>query len=53
MSAVDKFYEWHKAELEYLEEHGPRKKRGRKPSKKQYGTLAIPFCNLVNLGTQF
>ena len=38
MSAVDKFYEWHKAEMEYLEENGPRVKRGRKPSKKQYFT---------------
>ena len=38
MSAVDKFYEWHKAEMEYLEENGPRVRRGRKPSKKQYFT---------------
>ena len=38
MSAVDKFYEWHKAEMEYLDENGPRKKRGRKPTKKQYFT---------------
>ena len=38
MGPVDKFYEWHKAEMEYLEENGPRKKRGRKPSKKQYFT---------------
>jgi len=38
MSAVDKFYEWHKAEIEYLEENGPRVRRGRKPSKKQYFT---------------
>ena len=38
MGPVDKFYEWHKAEMEYLEENGPRVKRGRKPSKKQYFT---------------
>ena len=38
MSAVDKFYKWHKAEMEYLDENGPRKRRGRKPSKKQYFT---------------
>ena len=38
MSAVDKFYEWHAAEIKDLEENGPRKRRGRKPSKKQYFT---------------
>jgi len=38
MGPVDKFYEWHKAEIAYLEENGPRVKRGRKPSKKQYFT---------------
>ena len=38
MGPVDKFYEWHKAEMEYLEENGPRVRRGRKPSKKQYFT---------------
>ena len=38
LSAVDEFYKWHAAELEYLEENGPRKRRGRKPSKKQYFT---------------
>jgi|TARA_R110000796_G_scaffold12964_1_gene42388 hypothetical protein len=38
MGPVDKFYKWHKEEMEYLEENGPRVKRGRKPSKKQYFT---------------
>lgn len=38
MSAVDEFYQWHAEEQAYLEEHGPRKRRGRKPSKKQYFT---------------
>jgi len=38
MSAVDKFYEWHAAEMKDLEENGPRVRRGRKPSKKQYFT---------------
>ncbi len=37
-SPVDKFYEWHAAELKDLEENGPKKRRGRKPSKKQYFT---------------
>ena len=37
-SPVDKFYEWHEAELKDIEENGPRKRRGRKPSKKQYFT---------------
>jgi hypothetical protein len=37
-SPVDKFYIWLKAELEYLDENGPRVRRGRKPSKKQYFT---------------
>ena len=37
-SPVDKFYEWHAAELKDIEENGPRKRRGRKPSKKQYFT---------------
>ena len=38
MSAVDKFYEWHAAEMKDLEENGPRVRRGRKPTKKQYFT---------------
>jgi hypothetical protein len=38
MSAVDKFYKWHAAELKDIEENGPRVRRGRKPSKKQYFT---------------
>ena len=38
LSPVDKFYEWHAAELQELEDNGPKKKRGRKPSKKQYFT---------------
>ena len=38
MSAVDKFYKWHAAEMKDIEENGPRKKRGRKPTKKQYFT---------------
>jgi len=38
LSPVDKFYIWHAAELKDLEENGPRIKRGRKPSKKQYFT---------------
>ena len=37
-SPVDKFYEWHAAELKDIEENGPRKRRGRKPTKKQYFT---------------
>ena len=37
-SPVDKFYEWHAAEMKDLEENGPRVKRGRKPTKKQYFT---------------
>ena len=38
LSPVDKFYEWHAAELRDIEENGPKKRRGRKPSKKQYFT---------------
>ena len=38
LSAVDKFYIWHAAEMKDLEENGPKKRRGRKPSKKQYFT---------------
>ena len=38
MSAVDEFYVWHAADLKDLEENGPRIKRGRKPTKKQYFT---------------
>jgi len=38
MSAVDEFYKWLAEEKAYLAEHGPRKVRGRKPSKKQYFT---------------
>ena len=37
-SPVDKFYIWHAAEMKDLEENGPKKRRGRKPSKKQYFT---------------
>jgi len=38
LSPVDKFYKWHAAEMKDLEENGPKKRRGRKPSKKQYFT---------------
>ena len=38
LSPVDKFYIWHAAELKDLEENGPRVRRGRKPTKKQYFT---------------
>ena len=38
LSSVDKFYIWHTAEMKDLEENGPKKRRGRKPSKKQYFT---------------
>jgi len=38
LSPVDKFYIWHAAEMKDLEENGPKKRRGRKPSKKQYFT---------------
>ena len=38
LSPVDKFYEWHAAEMKDLEENGPKKRRGRKPTKKQYFT---------------
>ena len=38
LSPVDKFYIWYKAEMKDLEENGPKKRRGRKPSKKQYFT---------------
>jgi hypothetical protein len=38
MSAVDDFYIWLAADIKDLEENGPRKKRGRKPTKKQYFT---------------
>jgi len=37
-SPVDKFYIWHAAEMKDIEENGPKKRRGRKPSKKQYFT---------------
>jgi hypothetical protein len=37
-SPVDKFYKWHAAEMKDLAENGPKKRRGRKPSKKQYFT---------------
>ena len=33
LSPVDKFYEWHAAEMKDIEENGPKKRRGRKPSK--------------------
>ena len=45
-SPVDLFYEWHAAELKEIEENGPRKRRGRKPSKKQYFTYII--IHLIN-----
>ena len=38
LSPVQKFYEWHAAEMKDIEENGPKKRRGRKPSKKQYFT---------------
>ena len=38
LSPVDKFYIWHDAEMKDIEENGPRKRRGRKPTKKQYFT---------------
>tara|TARA_Y100001973_G_C5116250_1_gene290309 strand:- start:149 stop:934 length:786 start_codon:yes stop_codon:yes gene_type:complete len=38
LSAVDKFYIWHEAEMKDIEENGPRVRRGRKPTKKQYFT---------------
>jgi hypothetical protein len=38
LSAVDQFYIWHEAEMKDIEENGPKKRRGRKPSKKQYFT---------------
>jgi len=38
LSPVDKFHKWHEAEMKDLEDNGPRVKRGRKPSKKQYFT---------------
>ncbi len=38
MSAVDDFYKWLEEELAEIEENGPRKRRGRKPTKKQYFT---------------
>ena len=37
-SSVDKFYEWLEEELAEIEANGPRKRRGRKPTKKQYFT---------------
>ena len=37
-SPVDSFYIWYAAEMKDLEENGPKKRRGRKPSKKQYFT---------------
>ena len=37
-SSVDKFYEWLEEELADIEANGPRKRRGRKPTKKQYFT---------------
>ena len=37
-SPVDFFYKWLEEELADIEENGPRKRRGRKPSKKQYFT---------------
>tara|TARA_R110002051_G_scaffold248060_1_gene307569 strand:- start:1554 stop:2345 length:792 start_codon:yes stop_codon:yes gene_type:complete len=37
-SAVEEFYIWLAAELADLEENGPKVRRGRKPSKKQYFT---------------
>jgi hypothetical protein len=41
LSPVDNFYIWHAAEMKDLEENGPRKKRGRKPTKKQYFTYVV------------
>tara|TARA_R110002012_G_scaffold28993_1_gene90155 strand:+ start:324 stop:1100 length:777 start_codon:yes stop_codon:yes gene_type:complete len=38
MSAVDEFYKWHEAELADLEINGPKKRRGRKPTKNMYFT---------------
>ena len=38
LSPVQAYYVWLEAELRDLEENGPKKRRGRKPSKKQYFT---------------
>lgn len=38
MQPVKEFYVWLEAEMKDLEDTGPKKKRGRKPSKKQYFT---------------
>ena len=37
-SPVEEFYKWLEAELLDLEQNGPKVRRGRKPSKKQYFT---------------
>jgi len=37
-SPVDKFYEWHDMEMRELELNGPKKRRGRKPTKNMYFT---------------
>jgi len=41
MSSVDEFYVWYAADLKDLEDNGPRIKRGRKPTKKQYFTYVV------------
>ena len=38
LSPVEQFYIWLEEELEELATNGPKVKRGRKPSKKQYFT---------------
>ena len=46
MSAVDKFYEWHVAEMKDIEENGPKKRRGRKPS--NYSKRNKIFSEFIN-----
>ena len=38
LSPVENFYVWLEQELNDLAQNGPKKRRGRKPSKKQYFT---------------
>jgi len=39
VSSVDDFYVWHKEYLDDIELNGPKKRRGRKPSKRLYFTI--------------
>ena len=49
LSPVDKFYEWHTAEMKDIEENGPKKRRGRKPTKKQYFKVQVSINKVSSI----